>query len=52
MKSAVENLSPTRVRISIDVDFKDLEPHVSVAYETLANKFRFQDLEKAKYRAS
>ncbi len=48
MKSAVENLSPTRVRISIDVDFKDLEPHVSVAYETLAQQVSITGFRKGK----
>jgi trigger factor len=48
VKSAVENLSPTRVRISIDVDFKDLEPHVSVAYETLAQQVSIPGFRKGK----
>ncbi|MFM2202672.1 MAG: hypothetical protein RL673_331, partial [Actinomycetota bacterium] len=45
---AVENLSPTRVRISIDVDFKDLEPHVTVAYETLAQQVSIPGFRKGK----
>ena len=48
MKSVVESLSPTRVRIIIDVDFKDLEPHVSVAYETLAHQVSIPDFRKGK----
>ncbi len=48
MKSAVENLSPTRVRISIDVDFKDLEPHVTVAYDTLAQQVSIPGFRKGK----
>ncbi len=48
MKSAVENLSPTRVRISIDIDFKDLEPHVAVAYETLAHQVSIPGFRKGK----
>ena len=48
MKSAVENLSPTRVRISIDVDFKELEPHVAVAYETLAQQVSIPGFRKGK----
>ena len=48
MKSAVENLSPTRVRILIDVDFKDLEPHVTVAYETLAKQVSIPGFRKGK----
>ena len=48
MKSVVESLSPTRVRIIIDVDFKDLEPHVSVAYETLAHQVSIPGFRKGK----
>lgn len=48
MKSAVEILSPTRVRISIDVDFKDLEHHVTVAYETLAKQVSIPGFRKGK----
>lgn len=48
MKSAVETLSPTRVRISIDLDFKDLEPHVDTAYQTLAQQVTIPGFRKGK----
>ncbi|MBM3722430.1 MAG: trigger factor [Actinobacteria bacterium] len=48
MKSVVESLSPTRVRIIIDVDFKDLEPHVTVAYDTLAHQVSIPGFRKGK----
>ena len=48
MKSVVETLSPTRVRIIIDVDFKDLDPHVSVAYDTLAHQVSIPGFRKGK----
>ena len=48
MKSAVESLSPTRVRISIDVDFKDLEPHVSAAYQTISERVVIPGFRKGK----
>ena len=48
MKSAVESLSPTRVRISIDLDFKDLEPHVSTAYQTLSQQVSIPGFRKGK----
>ena len=48
MKSAVESLSPTRVRISIDLDFKDLEPHVSTAYQTLSKQVSIPGFRKGK----
>ena len=48
MKSAVEVLSPTRVRISIDVDFKDLEPHVEDAYKSLSQQIAIPGFRKGK----
>ena len=48
MKSAVETLSPTRVRISIDIDFKDLEPHVATAYQTLSQQVSIPGFRKGK----
>ena len=48
MKSAVETLSPTRVRISIDIDFTDLEPHVEVAYKTLSQQIAIPGFRKGK----
>ena len=48
MKSAVETLSPTRVRISIDVDFADLEPHVKAAYQTLSERIVIPGFRKGK----
>jgi trigger factor len=48
VKSAVETLSPTRVRISIDLDFKDLEPHVDTAYQTLAQQVTIPGFRKGK----
>ena len=48
MKSAVESLSPTRVRILIDLDFKDLEPHVSTAYQTLSQQVSIPGFRKGK----
>jgi len=48
VKSAVESLSPTRVRISIDVDFKDLEPHVQAAYQTISERVVIPGFRKGK----
>ena len=48
MKSAVETLSPTRVRISIDLDFKDLEPHVATAYQNLSQQVSIPGFRKGK----
>jgi len=48
VKSAVETLSPTRVRLSIDVDFQELEPFVTTAYKTLAERINIPGFRKGK----
>lgn len=35
MKSTVETLSPTRVRLSVEVPFEELDEHVTQAYKTV-----------------
>ena len=40
MKSSVEQLSPTRVRISVEVPFTELEPDFQRAYKELAKQVR------------
>ncbi|MGH3736460.1 MAG: trigger factor [Micromonosporaceae bacterium] len=40
MKSTVETLSPTRVKLSIEVPFADLEPAVRQAYKTIGEQVR------------
>jgi len=48
VKSAVETLSPTRVRLSIDVDFAELEPFVTTAYKTLSERINIPGFRKGK----
>ena len=48
MKSAVETISATRVRISIDVDFTDLEPHVKRAYQSISERIVIPGFRKGK----
>ncbi len=48
MKSAVESISATRVRISIDVDFTDLEPHVKQAYQSISERIVIPGFRKGK----
>ena len=48
MKSAVETISATRVRISIDVDFTDLEPHIKGAYQSLSERIVIPGFRKGK----
>ncbi|RMI33016.1 trigger factor [Nocardia stercoris] len=40
MKSTVEQLSPTRVRINVEVPFEELKPDFDKAYKTLAQQVR------------
>ena len=40
MKSSVEQLSPTRVRINVEVPFSELEPDFQQAYKELAKQVR------------
>ena len=48
MKSAVETLSPTRVRLSIEVSFDELTPHISKAYRSIAEKVAIPGFRKGK----
>lgn len=40
MKSTVERLSPTRVRINVEVPFDELKPNFDRAYKTIAQQVR------------
>src|SRR6202000_1756702 len=40
LKSTVEQLSPTRVRINVEVPFKELQPDFDRAYKELAKQVR------------
>lgn len=48
MKSAVETLSPTRVRISIEVDFTEMAPHIKTAYQAISSKIVIPGFRKGK----
>ena len=48
MKSAVEKLSPTRVKLSIDVPFTELKPHIDGAYKSLSEKITIPGFRKGK----
>ncbi len=52
MKSDVEKLSPTRVKLSIDVPFNELKPHIEGAYQTLAQKISIPGFRKGKVPAA
>ncbi len=40
MKSTVERLNPTRVKLTVEVEFDELRPHFDKAYRTLAGQVR------------
>ena len=40
MKSTVEKLSPTRVRINVEVPFTELQPDIDVAFQQMAKQVR------------
>ena len=48
MKSAVEKLSPTRVKLSIEVPFAELAPHIDDAYKSLSEKINIPGFRKGK----
>ena len=52
MKSTVEKLSPTRVKLSIDVEFSELKPHIEGAYKTLSEKINIPGFRKVKVPAA
>ena len=48
MKSVIEKLSPTRVKISIEVSFDELSPHIDGAYKTLSERINIPGFRKGK----
>ncbi len=52
MKSNVETLSPTRVKLSIEVAFEELSPHIADAYKKLASQINVPGFRKGKVPAA
>jgi len=52
LKSDVEKLSPTRVKLSIDVPFNELKPHIDGAYKSLSEKISIPGFRKGKVPAA
>lgn len=48
MKSTVEQLSPTRVRINVEVPFAELEPDFAKAYKALAQQVKIPGFRQGK----
>jgi trigger factor len=52
VKSSVEVLSPTRVRLDVEVPYAELESHVANAYKKVATKVNIPGFRKGKIPAS
>lgn len=48
MKSAVETLSPTRAKITVEVPFEELEPSLKAAYQKIAKQVNVPGFRKGK----
>jgi len=48
VKSAVENLSPTRVKMHIEVPFAELKPAIDAAYKEIASQIQVPGFRKGK----
>jgi trigger factor len=48
VQSAVETLSPTRVRLTVEVPFVELEPELKEAYKTIGGQVRVQGFRPGK----
>jgi len=48
LKSVIEKLSPTRVKLSIEVSFDELSPHIDGAYKTLSERINIPGFRKGK----
>ena len=52
MKSAVETLTPTRVKLNVEVPFEELKPSIDAAYKTIAGRSRFPASARARFPPS
>lgn len=52
MNSAVETLSPTRVRITVDVPFEEVKPSLDNAYKRIASQINVPGFRKGKVPAA
>jgi trigger factor len=48
VKSAVENLTPTRVKLNVEVSFEELKPSIAEAYKTIATQVQVPGFRKGK----
>ena len=52
MPSTVEQLSPTRVKLTVEIPFSDLKPHLDKAYKDIAGQVNIPGFRKGKVPAS
>jgi trigger factor len=52
VKSSVEKISPTRVKLSIDVPFADLQTHINDAYKSIGERVNIPGFRKGKVPAA
>ena len=52
MKSAVENLNPTRVKVTAEVPFEDIKPSLDAAYRSIAAQVNIPGFRKGKIPSS
>ncbi|BAS17732.1 trigger factor [Arthrobacter sp. Hiyo8] len=52
MKSAVENLTATRVKLNVEVPFEELKPSIDAAYKTVASQIQVPGSARAKFPPS
>ncbi|HJE51489.1 MAG TPA: trigger factor [Tessaracoccus flavescens] len=52
MPSTVEKLSPTRVKLTVEIPFADLQPHLDKAYKEIAEQVNIPGFRKGKVPAT
>ena len=52
VKSTIEKISATRVKLSIDVPFTDLQPHINDAYKSISERVNIPGFRKGKVPAA
>ncbi|MHA7155137.1 trigger factor [Arthrobacter sp. TMN-50] len=48
MKSAVENLTPTRVKLNVEIPFEELKPNIDAAYKTISAQVQVPGFRKGR----
>ncbi|MDE9366279.1 trigger factor [Luteipulveratus sp. YIM 133132] len=51
MKSAVENLNPTRVKLTVEVPYEELKPSLDAAYQSIGQQIQIPGFRKGKVPA-